>query len=164
MARCLDGKVNPVHPKWSLSLQPELAFRPQHITVSTVADLVFYCLFMYANEWREKSHCRNSHQQWRPPLIAISTGAWTQAQVVNSNSTSTGKETHRKAVSDHTQSFCIPTTRECNANFLTASRVWVSVPHLVVHTTQLHSCRGKTIIRRYLPPPKTFGIKTKSSH
>ena len=40
-----------------------------------------------------------------------------QAHVVNSNSTSTGKETHGKAVSDHTQSFSIPATWKCNADF-----------------------------------------------
>ena len=41
----------------------------------------------------EKSHHRNSDQQWPPPPIAILVVAWTQAQVVNSNSTSTRKET-----------------------------------------------------------------------
>ena len=39
---------------------------------------------MYANEWQEK----------KPPLERQSAVASTQAQVVNSNLTSTGKETH----------------------------------------------------------------------
>ena len=55
-------------------------------------DLVFYCLFMYANEWWEKATAGTANRQWPPLLIAISAVAWTQAQVGNSNSTSAGKE------------------------------------------------------------------------
>ena len=66
---------------------------PLPITISAVAKLVFHCLFMHANEWQEKSHHWNSDQQWSPPPIAILAVVWTQAQVVNSNCISTGKET-----------------------------------------------------------------------
>ena len=50
---------------------------------------------MYANEWQEISHCRNGDWQRWPLQNAILAVAWTQAQVVNSNSTLTGKETQR---------------------------------------------------------------------
>ena len=40
---------------------------------------IFYCLFMYAN----------GDQWWPPPQIALLAVAWTQAQLVNSNSTLT---------------------------------------------------------------------------
>ena len=44
--------VDPVQPRKSLSSPPELEFRPPlPITIPVVADLVFYCLFMYVNEW-----------------------------------------------------------------------------------------------------------------
>ena len=66
----------------------------------------FFCLFMYANEWLDKSHCWNGDQQWWSLPITILVVAATanavlavpppptQAQVVNSNSTLAGKETH----------------------------------------------------------------------
>ena len=39
--------------------------------IPAVADPVFYCLFMYANEWWEKNHCWNGDQQWPPLLIVV---------------------------------------------------------------------------------------------
>ena len=85
--------VDPVQPRLSLSWPPELEFRLLPKWQSSVAntahqcpalaDPVFYCLFMYANEWREKA----------TTVLAV---PWTQAQAVNRNSTLTGKET------DHT--------------------------------------------------------------
>ena len=55
---------------------------PPPITVPAVADSVFYCLFMYANEWWEKSYCWNGDRQWSPPPITVLVVDWTQAQVV----------------------------------------------------------------------------------
>ena len=63
------------------------------MAILAVVDPVFFICLCMQMSGRKKSHRWKSDWQWLPPPIAILAVAWTQAEVVNSNSTSTGNET-----------------------------------------------------------------------
>ena len=77
---------------------------PLPIAILVVANPVFFYLLTYVNECKWVDHdefCVDwvycfygpGDQTRKPPPITVLAVAWTQAQVVNSNSTSSGKET-----------------------------------------------------------------------
>ena len=60
--------MDPVRPSYSLSSTAEFHQRLPPIFVPAVVDPVHYCLFMYANEWREKKPPQNT-------VLAVATTA-----------------------------------------------------------------------------------------
>ena len=68
---------SPIHKNSKLSL-PRIHHDP----------LICIHLHMSTNRKNWVGHCHNGNWRWQLPLIAIPALAWTQVQVVNSNSTS----------------------------------------------------------------------------
>ena len=82
---------------------------PPPIAIWAVADQVFFYLLTYVNEckwvdhdefWVDWVYCLYGpgDRTRKPPPIAVPVVAWNQARVVNSNSTSNGKETRQSHV------------------------------------------------------------------